>query len=242
MGILAGNSLIQQYFDKKRGRANSVNQSFNPVGGKIIYSQVLNSNLLKISLIVYVACTFRIVITGMILAPLIQFLLYTYGYQGNMLIFGALMLHFIPFGALCHPIHMHQKSVERNDVENNNSDATENETLTGADQDGRKLHKFKSQGSAPGRRLIELRDLHDHDEFQSSYSIENMDMEDSSPKSVISEKKVKHKNLPKRVIKGCVQVFDLKLLCHFPFFVVNSFVYGDNYNAFHQRGIFVQFG
>ena len=43
------------------------------------------------------------------------------------------MLHFIPFGALCHPIHMHRKSVERNDVENNNSDPTENEILTGAD-------------------------------------------------------------------------------------------------------------
>ena len=127
------------------------------------------------------------------------------------------MLHFIPFGALLHPIHMHQKSVELNDVENNNSDATENEILTGVDQDGRKAQKFKSQGNAPGRRLIELRDLHDHDEFQSSYSIENMDMEDSSSKSVISEKKVKHKNLPKRVIKGCVQVFDLKLLCYFPF-------------------------
>ena len=127
------------------------------------------------------------------------------------------MLHFIPFGALCHPIHMHQKSVERNDVENNNSDATENEILTGADQNGHKAQKFKSQGSAPGRRLIELRDLHDHDEFQSSYSVENMGMEDNSPKSVVSEKKVKHKSLPKRVISGCVQVFDLRLLCYFPF-------------------------
>ena len=134
-----------------------------------------------------------------------------------MLICGALMLHFIPLGALCHPIHMHQKSVERKDVENNNSDATENEILTGANQDGRKAHKLKSQGSAPGRRLIELRDLHDHDEFQSSYSIEKMGLEDSSPKSVISEKKIKHKSLPKRVINGCVQVFDLKLLCYFPF-------------------------
>ena len=123
------------------------------------------------------------------------------------------MLHFIPFGALCHPIHMHQKSVQQNDIKNNNSDATENEILRGADQ----AQKFMSQGSAPGRRLIELRDLHDHDEFQSSYSIENKGMEDPSLKSVLSEKKSKQENLPQRVIKGCIQMFDLRLLCYFPF-------------------------
>ena len=42
IALLAGNALIQQYFDKKRGRANSISGSFNALGGDAILSATIS--------------------------------------------------------------------------------------------------------------------------------------------------------------------------------------------------------
>ena len=124
------------------------------------------------------------------------------------------MLNFTPLGALCHPVYFHQKSTKPKDIENNNADANEVESMASEDDAGIKT----SESTAMTRRLtVKRNEIHDIDEYQSIYSIDKLDMEDSNPKGDPKSKEEEKGNSPRGLSKKCVEVFDLTLLCYFPF-------------------------
>lgn len=52
-------------------------------------------------------------LSKLVMTPLCQFLLETYGCRGTLFIMGAFMLHICVGGALCHPAHWHSKLIQQ---------------------------------------------------------------------------------------------------------------------------------
>ena len=159
----------------------------------------------------------RFFFVGVILAPLIQFLLYTYGYQGTLLICGALMFHFTPFGSLCHPVEWHENVYQQTDVENKEGGVVGNDETSKMEELRMLQRKISREDSKIDRRVVEIIEHHDHEEYQSMCSLDKIGKEVAIQGEGATKELAKAKSLPQRIANACVKAFDLKLLCYFPF-------------------------
>ena len=97
----------------------------------------------------------------------------------------------------------------------------------GSNEEGCKADDFKNlrrklsrQDSKVDKRVVEIMEQNDQEEYQSMCSLDKIGKETAIQERNSSKnntKTTKAKSLPHKMATGCIQTFGLKLLCYFPF-------------------------